>query len=90
VTKPKIYRMCLDFDSASNLLNFWEDLVAVSMTPTSIEESKDFRTCHPMHKDGLHDRGKSIREFLIREDNPGNGKRLEVQVVPGAEKEVVL
>jgi hypothetical protein len=88
--KPKVYRLSFDFKSAQGLLDFWEDFVAVSITPTLKEEGKDFRTCHPMRKDSMHDKNKSVMEFLVREDNVDNGRRLEIRHVPGVDRETVL
>jgi hypothetical protein len=72
MTKPKLYRLCFDFESYEGVLEFWESFVSANLVPNG----DDWRTCGLVHKDALHDEKYSVQTLLVRSqvDGAGNGR----------------
>ena len=80
--RPKVYRLSFDFKSAQAMLNFWETFQDMNRSgPMAHYDENDWDECCIVHKDTLHDQGKSIKNFLIRNDGDGNGRPIETRTV---------
>mgnify|MGYP003135419830 CR=1 FL=1 len=73
--QPKVYRLSFDFSSAEAMKDFWESFQHANQC----EPGEDWFTTELVHKDCLHDQGKKIHNFLVRErdKNFGNGRPVE-------------
>jgi hypothetical protein len=75
----KVYRLSFDFWELDDLIDFWKSFQATNRGPsTSANNLSTWNTCGPCYKDTLHDQGKSVQEFLIREASIDNGRPLEL------------
>ena len=79
----EIYRVCFDFKTASEALDFFERYKEMTLQP----DGDDLRDCILVHRDALHDRKKTAT-FLIRRDigGAGNGRPVTHTEVPRSER----
>ena len=66
-----VHRVCFDFGSKTEALEFF-----ASVTTQPISDLGRDRLAL-VHKDGLHDRGKHVHEYLVRSAREGNGRPVE-------------
>jgi ribosomal protein S12 methylthiotransferase accessory factor YcaO len=77
MSRPKVYRLSFDFSSPKRMQDFWETFVSMNRGPDDEWDEEDgvgWDECHLVHKDTLHDRGKSIREHLVRSIDSSSGR----------------
>jgi|TARA_Y100000034_G_scaffold123918_1_gene171384 hypothetical protein len=68
-----IHRICFDFTSAEGAADFWEQFQALN---------PDWNDTHLVHKDTLHDRGKGVKEYMVRHATPDNGRPVTITRTP--------
>ncbi|MAG26348.1 hypothetical protein CMI47_12430 [Candidatus Pacearchaeota archaeon] len=90
--KPKVFRLCFDFRSADDMISFWESFKDQNLVQEVDQAGDTHRTdgwkdAEMVHKDALHDQGKSVQEFLVRNktEHAGNGRPVVYTEIPGTE-----
>lgn len=76
MSKPKIYRLSFDFGDAESMRDFW-----LTFQDDNQGSDGDWNKVNLVHKDSLHDQSVKVHEFLIRDEDEGNGRPVEYLII---------
>ena len=75
MNKPVFYTLSFQFKTAKAMVEFW-----VKFQDTNRSPKNDWDDCCIMHYDALMNQS-SMRQYVIRKDRPGNGRKIIVDSV---------